>query len=61
MKLTDLSTEALETEQQKTDGQILRLKAQNASEDGPLLSAIRVRRSEIVGEIARRSQMLQAA
>jgi hypothetical protein len=61
MKLTELSCQKLDAEQQKADQQILQLKAQKAPEDGPLLAALRVRRSEILGEIARRSRMLEAA
>lgn len=61
MKLTQLSNQTLEEEQQKTNEQILQLKAQNAPEDGPLLAALRVRRSEIIAEIARRPQVLEVA
>lgn len=60
-KLRQMSIAELEAEEQKTNREILLLKAQEADEEGPLLAALRARRSEIVSEKNGRTPVLLAA
>lgn len=61
MKMTEMSTAQLEAELQKADDQILQLKRRKANEEGPLLSALRMRRSHLLAELANRLPALAAA
>lgn len=60
MKLNGVSLEALEAERRATDAEIVGLKKRGVSEEGPRLAALRQRRAELLGEIARRPQPQEA-